>query len=503
MKIIGLLLLLLGSFQSFGSAAPFRFHLVSEPGSLRPWEQKNSVAGYFLSQITGTLLSYQDRKLQGNLAEKCLFQNPTHVRCTLRKNLQWSDSSPLTAGDFVRAFQELSSPQNKAFRADLIFPIKNARKVFQGELPANDLKVQSPTPLILDIFLEKPDPDFLFSLTSPLLAPLPAEKPPTIEELRKKPDLWKSSGPYTLDTWEAQKKIRLKNNPHFWKKTERPPVEILIINEDTVALSLYEKGELGFLRRLPTLFIPKFKGRPDYFEIEQFRFDYLGFSQRWKDNTDLRLALSQSLRYSDLQNLYHAKGLPGCPGIPAHLLSENICHTLKPDQAKQLWSNLKDKPKKLELLYSRQGGDDHKRSMEWFQSEWKTQLGANVEVTGLENKIFTERLEKNPPDIFRKGIAPERPTCLSALEAFETGNTENYIRFSQKEYDQILATLRTTTDESKKKKLCGRALHVLMDLAWIIPTGPIHFTILAQTRWTGWKLNELNQLDLSGLKVKN
>jgi oligopeptide transport system substrate-binding protein len=211
------------------------------------------------------------------------------------------------------------------------------------------------------------------------------------------------------------------------------------------------------------------------------------------------LSLAQSLRYTDLQNLFHAKGKPGCPGIPQNLHTEVICHEFQLEKAKKLWSSLKEKPAKLEMVYSRQGGDDHKRSMEWVQSEWNTQLGAKVELSGLENKIFMERLEKNPPDLFRKGVAPDRPTCLSALETFQTGNSENYIGYSSREFDRILEKMRRTQNESQKKKLCDRGLHLLMDLAWLIPTGPIHFTMLAKPQWKGWKLNELNQLDLSDL----
>lgn len=496
------LLLFLLLFSLSGMANPaFRFHLVNEPSSFKPWEQKNSSAGYLFSQISGTLLQYKDRKLTGNLAENCKFKTPQKVQCTLRKDLKWSDGKEITSADFVRAFQEFINPQNRAFRADLLFPVKNARQIFSGALPKSDLKVSAPTQRILEIELESPDYEFLYTLTSPLLAPLPETPLPGIEELRKNPSLWKSSGPYVITAWEAQKKITLQNNPRHWKKINRPLIEVLAVNEDSVALNLYEKGELSFLRRLPTLFIPKYKGRPDFFEIEQFRFDYLGFSAKWKSTPDLRLSLSQSLRYSDLQNLFSAKGVPGCPGIPRALHVDPICHEFKPDRAKKLWSSLSDKPSKLELLYSRQGGDDHKRSMEWIQNEWRTHLGVKVEVNGLDNKIFLERLEKNPPDIFRKGIAPDRPTCLSALENFQTGNSENYIRFSDQEFENILKKMRETKDENTKKKLCERALHQLMDLAWIIPTGPIHFTLLVQPSWKGWSLNELNQLDLSELQI--
>lgn len=500
----GLFIFSLGLLFPFSGAPAkekpvFRFHLVHEPSSLKPWEQKNSGAGYFLSQITGTLLTYQKQKLAGNLAENCKYKKPTQILCTLRKNLKWSNGQALVASDFVRSFQTFLKPTNRAFRADLLFPIAHGKKVFTGQLPENQLQVRALTDQLLQIDLESPDSEFLYTLTSPLLSPLPKTPLATVEELRKNPGLWISSGAYQLQSWEAQEKIILKPNPHFWKKNDRPSLEILMINEDSVALNLYEKNKLSFLRRLPTLFIPKYKDRADFFEIEQIRLDYLGFSPRWKDFKNLRLAMAQSLRYLDLQKLYQSKGVPGCPGIPRFLYTEDLCLRTDLKQARLTWAQVKDKPSSFEVLYSRQGGDDHRRSMEWLQNEWKKNLDFSVSVNGLENKIFVDRLGQNPPDLFRKGIAPDRPTCLSALEIFETGNSENYIQYSNSVFDDVLKKMKATDSLSTKKKLCTQGLRLLMKEAWIIPTGPIHFTVLAQTGWKGWRLNELNQLDLSEL----
>lgn len=474
----------------------FKFHLVSEPGSLKPWEQKNSSSGYLLSQLVGTLLSYQAHELTGNLAETCSYKKKMLVECVLKKNLKWSNGKAIEAKHFISGFKALINPANKAPQADLLFPIKNAKAIFTGRMPVDSLKIKS-TQRGLEFELESPDSEFLFNLTSPLLSPLPDSEIPNISQIASSPQLWISSGPYKIELWEPQKKIKLLPNTNFWKVNKRPPIEIYTISEDSVALNLYEKGELSFLRRLPTVFIPKYKDREDFHFIEQFRFDYLGFSSKWREALPLRRALSKAINYSDLQSLYHSQGKPGCPGIPSHLLQEVRCIEYDLVEAISEWQNLHNKPNKFEIIYSRQGGDDHKRSMEWLQSEFKKNLKFNSDLTGIENQLFIERLEKKTPDLFRKGISPSRPTCLSALEAFGTGNAENYIQFSHPRFDEILETLKNSQELSLKKKLCSEAVGILLNESWIIPTGPIHFAILVSTKWRGWKLNELNQLDLS------
>jgi oligopeptide transport system substrate-binding protein len=480
----------------------FRFHLVNEPSSLKPWEQKNSSGSYLLAQLTGTLMSYQDKKLRPNLAKKCSFSTPTKITCELKPGLKWSNGKPLTPEHFVRAFQSFVDAKNKAPQVELLLGLKNARAIFQGEKKPEALGVKTNKKGHLEISLENPDVDFIYSLANPLLAPLPDSGFPTLDQIKKDPKSWISSGAYSIEKWDAPELIRLTSNSQFWKSFKRPPLEISVIAEDSVALNLYEKEKLDFLRRLPTVLIPKFKDRRDFIQIEQFRFDYIGFSPKYRENLPLRRAFARSLNYKDLQNLFQSPGLPGCPGIPSHLLAQSYCIQFDLVEAVSEWQNLKTKPSKIEIIYSKQGGDDHRRSMEWLQTELKKNLKVNSEASSMDNQVFIERLIAKPGDLFRKGLAPSRPTCYSALQAFLPGHPENFIQFADPHYEDVLAKLSLAKKEAEQKKLCSEAVEILLKDFWLIPTGPIHFTLLARPEWKGWKLSELNQLDLSELELR-
>ena len=141
--------------------------------------------------------------------------------------------------------------------------------------------------------------------------------------------------------------------------------------------------------------------------------------------------------------------------------------------------------------------------MEWLQSQWLKNLQIKVQIEDLENKLFVQQLETNPPPIFRKGISLDRPTCSAALEAFREGDPENYLHIKDKVFQSDLRILRSTHSQSEKKKLCTKSIKYLIENHWIIPTGPIYFSLLVDPKWTGWKLNELNQLDLSELRLKD
>jgi oligopeptide transport system substrate-binding protein len=46
---------------------------------------------------------------------------------------------------------------------------------------------------------------------------------------------------------------------------------------------------------------------------------------------------------------------------------------------------------------------------------------------------------------------------------------------------------------------CLKGVELLMNSHLFIPMGPIHFAILVNSSFKGWKLNQMNQLDLSDL----
>jgi oligopeptide transport system substrate-binding protein len=495
-----LLLLLAGlSAEAAAKAEPFRLHLIAEPSGLDPQRQKASVSSYLLQSLYRNLFFYDnDRGLVPDLGDSCKREGPLVLVCKLKKDLHWSDGSPITSADFLKTYRRLLDPQESFPRADLLFKIKNAAALYKGK-KAGSLGITAPDDRTLRFEFAERDPDFEYNLGTTQLAPVK-----NILTSGQKATELVVSGPYKVADWAAGSKISLVTNSFykFGSGDQRPPVEFLFIAEDGVALQLYEKNELSFLRRLPTSYIPKFKSRPDFLWIPVIRFDYLGFGPVLKDHPKLREALSLSLNFPELQKVYSAEGLPGCPGIPESWTTEQLCYKQDIAKAKAALALDKNTPQDLKLSYSSQGGEDHRRGTEWMQAQWSVVLGLKIQVVLKENKIYLNELQQNPPTIFRKGVAPDRPTCLATLETFAEGNPENYIQLKDPEYQGILKSLAEATQSKEQKKLCTQGVRYLMEHYVLIPTGPIHFAMLAKPEFKGWKLNSMNQLDLSSLEGK-
>lgn len=474
------------------SAAPvFRLHLSNEPSGLDPQRQKSSSSSYLLGNLYRNLLKYDDQKgLLPDLAESCKKIKKKTIECRLKKNLKWSDGSPLTSADFLRTYRKILSPNTRTLRADLLFPVENAQAAYEGKnkIPG----ISAPTPETLRFQLTDPSraEELLYAFSGVTLSP-------------SREDLKSFNGPYRLVAWEPGHKIRLEKNPFYpGGAADRPAVEFLFIEEDSVALQLYEKNELQLLRRLPTLYIPRFKDRADFHWIPVTRFDYLGFGPELKDQEFLREALSESLRYPELQKIFSSYGVPGCAGLPASWFEKNEIPCFHYDEASARKALQKvsaaAKEKSYPLLFSSLGGEDHKRATEWMQSQW-AQQGLKINPVVRENKVFLSEMNRQPWPLFRKGIAVDRPECLAALEVFSADNPENFLRLKDPAYEKILKELRLAPHGALQQKLCTQGVRFLMDHHLLIPLGGFDFAMLIKTNFAGWRFNQMNQLDLADL----
>ncbi|WP_374028672.1 peptide ABC transporter substrate-binding protein [Bdellovibrio bacteriovorus] len=485
MKIF--LAILLWASGSLAAEKVFRLHLANEPGGLDPNKQRTSASSYVLGNLYRNVFTFDDQKgLVPDLGVGCKRDKKKNLICTLKKDLKWSDGSPLTAKDFLRTYKKILNVKTAAPRADLLFKIKNAEDIYLGKKNVESLGVTAPDDVTLKFEFQSLDPDFEYNLANFLLAPT-------------KESLSVYSGPYKLREWKKGHKIVLEPNTSYKNgHAQRPLVEFLFVEEDTVALQLYEKNELQFLRRLPTLFIPKYKTRSDFYWIPVTRLDYLGFGPDLGTREDVRKALTYSLNYVELQKIFSSEGKPGCIGLPDSWF---------PEKAPCFDFDLKKVPKvqttsTYTLMFSALGGEDHKRATEWLQNQWSKNAGINTHLEVKENKVFLQILAQKPPAIFRKGVAPDRPTCLAALETFSPSSPENYLRIKSDEYQKILSSLANAANIDEQKKWCLKGAQYLMENHLMIPLGAIHFSMLAKPDFVGWKLNQMNQLDLSDLHPK-
>ncbi len=90
---------------------------------------------------------------------------------TIKEDAAWKNGQKLTSDDFIFAFKRAIDPKTKAPFATLLYSIKNAKSIANGELSADNLGVYSVDEKTLKIELEYEDSEFLNTLTTPITMP--------------------------------------------------------------------------------------------------------------------------------------------------------------------------------------------------------------------------------------------------------------------------------------------------------------------------------------------
>lgn len=472
----------------------FIVSLPDKPKSLNPHLIRASSVSLVYTQLYRNLLWVNESGgLQNDLAEKCEQLTLKKYRCVLRKNLRWSDGSPLTAEDIKHSYERFLNPKTQAPQADYLFQISGAIDFYKEVTKTvAGIKVDKKKAYeSLDFELGSADSEFLYRLASPVTAITSSVA-------------GQYSGPFVLESEMKENSWFLKPNPFYHiSNPKRPIIKINFIKEPSIALSLFNKKQLDFVSRIPTLYLPKYKQSPTYFEQNLIRLDYNGFGKNLKshfksseEEFEFRKNFSTSLNYLDLQNIFYADPRPGCFGYTSNKLSlnEKLCYSFKK------LSNIQyEKIKDLKFIFSSSGGEDHQRAAEWLQDQTRKNLGLTLKIQSLDNQVFMQDFKKGH-FLFRRSLTTLTPTCLSLLENFKEKHLEYLPAFADTKLSKNIEKMRNSVDEKSKSILCEEALSSILNQNILIPLGPMKFPYLVQTNWTGIKSNPLFYFDFSGLK---
>jgi oligopeptide transport system substrate-binding protein len=413
---------------------------------------------------------------EGNLhplaAKECKSDDAqTTWTCELNKDVAWSDGKPQTAKDYIDSFNSL-----------------NLNKIKRSDILNNILRIQASGKSKLTFKLRAPDHEFLHKLAA---GPFFAFRNQPGTHFTSFKDL-KFSGPFVISDYLPGKHITLSPNPHFKLYPVKHRVKLHFVHSTHTSMLLYDKGQLDFIRTVPTLLIPKFQNTQDFKQFAMYRLDHIGFGPQMKSRPLLRKALTHSLNYQELEKLYFSRGLPGCIGIELPQSYNVPCYSFDLNKAKQAYKLHLEEEEPLnyiELLYPSTTSGDFERGMQWLQSQWRNNLGLEIRARGLSSGLYFRRLKVRPPALFRQSVALGSGGCKATLEPFSKSSFFNVSKWSDTKIESAI-------DEAD----CKTGFKLLMNSYFFIPTGKIHFSTLLKPAWTGLSWNPYGQMDFSKLK---
>ncbi|MGV1755917.1 peptide ABC transporter substrate-binding protein [Rhizobium sp. A22-96] len=469
-------------------AATLNIHNGGDPTSLDP----QKISGDWENRIDGDIFEGlvtedpKDNPIPGQAASWTISPDQKVYTFKLRDGIKWSDGQPVTAQDFVFAFQRLMDPKTAAQYAYLQYTIHNAEKINKGEIKdLTQLGVKAIDDKTLEITLENPTPYFLNALMHYTAYPLPKHV------VEAKGDQWVkignivTNGPYKPTEWVPGSHVSMVKSDQYYdaKEVKIDNVNYYTLEDQAAALKRYRAGEFDILTSFPAdQFEWIQKNLPGQAHVVPFLGTYYYVLNSTKppfNDKRVRQALSMAVNREVIGPKILGTGElpsyswvpPGTAnyGDPAYVSWKDEPYKQKVEEAKKLLKEAgfgPDHPLKAQLRYNT--NDNHKRIAVAIAAMWKP-LGVDIELYNTETKVHYDEMQRGEVQIGRAGWLADYNDPINFLNLLSTGVEMNYGRWSNKDYDALIKQGNEEIDLKKRAEIYKKAEQLALDDSAAIP----------------------------------
>jgi oligopeptide transport system substrate-binding protein len=427
----------------------------------------------------------------------------------LRPEARWSNGAPITAGDFVFAWQREVDPRTGAPYAQGLGPIRNALRIAAGQAAPDTLGVSAVDAHTLRVQLEGPTPFLLDLLSQYYLYP---EYPPVV---RQYGDAWTSpahlvsNGPFRLTEHVIGNRLILERNPFYWDAAHvrLQRVVYYVLADRNIEVQRFLAGDVEWTDSLPSDQYSYLKSRlgsqlvnAPYFGTYMltFNFDLPPFRDNWPLREALVLAIDRDTVVHAMSPIYQPAYtlMPPLPGyvqpLPAwtrlstaarHALARSLYHRAGYSDAD---------PLHVDIDSSIQGAAD-RHFYEAVAASWHTILGADVHVNEREFKVLLQDRDLHQLPLAHGAWIGDYPDPYTFMQTFMRGDGNNGGDYANAAFDALIAQAGQQKDNARRYPLFEQAETVLNEDAAYVPLYYYSTRHLVKPFVRGWQSNIMDR----------
>jgi oligopeptide transport system substrate-binding protein len=387
----------------------------------------------------------------------------------------------------------LSLPGDEKTRIKLLDANTKLKAAVDGKefvpVKAEDIGVEAADKYTVRISLTQPAPFFLGMLAHQVFRAVPRK---AIEQFGNKWALAEhivTCGPFKVKMWKPYDQLVVERDPMYWDAANVKLDEIYFypILDNTTLMNLYKVGELDAMynHAVPNAWLHLMKYKKDYMDKAEAAIEYLiiNTTKPPLNNPKVRRAFNlgiDKVAYSEWRktvkpltaftpegmfpgyeqpkgatfNAAEARKLLGEAGYPVVQNSDGSfsCPTF---------------PKQVEFIYNTQAAN--KSVAEWFQAQWKQNLGITIGLRNMEWKTFLESKQKLDFNGFARGSwSADYMDPFTFLSLFYTGG-ESGTGWQDPHFVKMLDDANRTLDQKERYHLLAKAEEYLIENQPIIP----------------------------------
>lgn len=448
--------------------------LSQEPPNLNSLKATDVVSGTILGHVSEGLVRYDRRGDVVPGVASSWTHSDTQLTFALRPEARWSDGSTVTAHDFVYAWQQLVTPATAAPYAAIMYPIKHAREVQAGEMPAEALGVKALGDHQLQVTLARPCGYCVSLMAHAAFYPIKAEFHQQMgDRYGAEADTLLYNGPFQLTRWVHDAELMMEKSPHYWNRetVQINRLHVAYITADNRArLNLYRDDSIAFATLGAETVADAVAGGLRVRTYSSGGLSYLRLNMR-PGRPMAQLKLRQALqRVFDADEFVNKViGIPGykpaysffpgwLPGEKAAFIIEHPMTAIVRDQtaARQLVAEARKDYRQATgkalppLTFLTVASPTGAKVAEYWQGLLKQQLGLEVRVDQQSFKQYLQKAAQGGFDLGPASWYPDFADIVTYADLLASWNTNNRGRYVSAEYDAALQVLLEATDSGER-----------------------------------------------------
>lgn len=417
----------------------------------------------------------------------------------IREDAVWSNGDPVTANDFVFAWQRAADPATASeysYMMSDIGQIKNAAEIIAGEMDKSELGVTAVDEKTLQVELNVPVPYFLSLMYFPTFYPVNQAFYESLEEgtFGTSPETVLSNGAFMLESYEpAALSFSLVKNPDYYNADaiQLDGLNYQVIKDSQQAFMSYQNGDLDIVK-LSGDQVDQVQGDPELSVHGAGYLWYLTLNQAEVPalaNQNMRLALTHAIdRVSIVEDVVKDGSLATYTAVPPQFATgpdgsdfsadqemfKDVCSD-DPAKAAEYFEAAKKELGQDTFTFELQVEDttESQNVAAVIQEQIQTTLpGVTISVTPMPKKQRVENIQNGDYEVCLTRWGPDYADPMTYLNMWITDNNNNYGKWSNTEYDQIIADCTTgqyVGDAEARWAALYEAEKIVMNEAVIVP----------------------------------
>lgn len=416
----------------------------------------------------------------------------------LRSDAKWSNGTPVTAADFVFAWQRAVDPavaSEYAYMLSDIGQIKNAAEIIAGDMDKSELGVTAVDDTTLQVELNVPVSYFLSLMYFPTFYPVNEEFFNSCgDTFATSPETILSNGAFILDSYEpAATAFHLTKNADYYDagRIQLSGLSYQVIQDSQQALMSYQTGALD-----TTLVngeqVDQVKDDPEFKTVGA---GYLWYVSPNMDavpelaNLNVRLALTMAIdRDAITGDVLKDGSAPTYTAVPPEFAAGPDGSDFSADQEKfadvctydataaaDYWTKGLEELGITELSLDMvvDADDAPQKVAQVLKEQWETTLpGITVNLVVEPKKQRVQDMQDGNYQLGLTRWGPDYADPMTYLGMWVSGNSNNYGLWSNADYDAIIDECTTgdlCTDAEGRWERLYDAEQIVMDEAVIFP----------------------------------